>query len=449
LSQGGAEAAGSWRGEIVCWALALAAVAYAFAVQQGLGPAPGHANLRWYEPSGFLSRWDALAWSFATSRRVILVFTLPAALLAAGVFVSGRSALARALALSSLVASLLFAFYGDVAVRVWEFFHWRASAVIAVTGLVLGFALAAPSLARSWLALSWPLRLAVYLPVCLLVVAFMRNATGTNVNLRFAISPWPAVPVFGIEVGALFVMVWLMGAALGVLGIARMRSGGGPGWIALGVAAGIGLPVALVAAGSALSLLPFRAGAGTLAGVAAACALAIALSGLLGRAEALSARARHLGVGALLIAVPLLSGEVWARFDYYWTRQHRAQQLIDAMQRYYDKEQIFPDELSELVEDGYLEALPEPAIGFGFLYDEPFRYRSFGTSYILEFPAPRWVECAYSPPYEEEDEEAAEEEDGGDLEAWETADYAKTEGEGDDEALGGAWSCPEKPPELW
>ena len=68
-------------------------------------------------------------------------------------------------------------------------------------------------------------------------------------------------------------------------------------------------------------------------------------------------------------------------------------------------------------------------IGFRFLSGAEFHYQNFGTSYLLDFAAPRWVECAYSPPYaddEYEDDEADEE-----------------------EPLGGSWSCPAEPPELW
>ena len=53
-----------------------------------------------------------------------------------------------------------------------------------------------------------------------------------------------------------------------------------------------------------------------------------------------------------------------------------------------------------------LERIPAPSIGFGLLHQREFRYVSFGTSYILEFPAPRWVECTYSAPYVDEEEEA-------------------------------------------
>ncbi len=441
----GGLSAGSPRWAAVCWLFAILALLYAFAVHHGIGPRPSAMNLAWFQPRGFLQSWDWLAWAFEPTRRVFVVFMLPALALLVAVFISGRSALPRALALCAVVATFLFCFYGEVATRIWEFFHWRASAVLVLMSLAVGFAMAAPLLARSWLRLSWPLRLAVYLPVVFLVVAFIRNATGTDLSLRFAISPWPAVSVFGIEVGALFVMVWLLGAAIGVAGLAWARTGGPrvPA-VALGIVLGIGVPLGLLALGSTLSMLPFRAGAGTLGFVALACAVAIALSGTVGArgGDALARRALHLAVGTGLIALPLMTGEAWARWDYYHTREHRAGELIDAMERYYEKEEIYPDELEELVSSRYLDALPEPAIGFGFLYDGSFRYRSFGTSYILEFPAPRWVECAYSPPYEDDEEELEEDEE---LEPWETADYAA----GGGDSLGGAWSCPSRPPELW
>ncbi len=445
MSQGTGQPASEPRWEALCWLFAILALLYAFTVHHGLGPRPSALELAWFQPRGFFQSWDWLAWAFEPTRRVFVVFVAPALALAAATFISGRSALARALALSAVVASLLFCFYGEVATRIWEFFHWRASAVLVLMSLAVGFALASPLLAASWLRLRWPLRLAVYLPVVFLVVAFIRNATGTDSNLRFAISPWPAVPVFGIEVGALFVMVWLLGAAIGVSGLAWARAGarGAPAAL-VGVALGIAVPLGLLALGSALGMLPFRAGAATLGFVAAACAVAIAITGTLGLhgGDSVRRRALHLAVGTGLIALPLMAGEAWARWDYYQTREHRAGELIDAMERYYEKEEIYPDELDQLVSGRYLEALPEPAIGFGFLYDGSFRYRSFGTSYILEFPAPRWVECAFSPPYEDEEEEPVEDEE---LEPWETADYAAA---GDD-SLGGSWSCPSKPPPLW
>jgi hypothetical protein len=408
--------------EILCWIFALAAVVYAAFIHYGIGPAPFTVSPKWYQPRGFLQVSESLTWAFEPRRRVFLVFPFPALALAVAAFVSGRSAVARALALSAVVATLLFCFYGVFATRIWEFFHWRASAVLVLMSLAIGFALAAPLLASSWLRLSWLLRTLIYLPIVFLVIAFIRNATGTDLSLQFAISPWPAVPVFGMEVGALFIMVWLLGAALGVAGLARAREGAPRAVaIAAGVVLGVAAPCGLLLLGSALSMLPFGTGPGTLAAVAVASAVAILLFGTIrtgSGAEVLGKRALHLGVGTALVALPLLTGEAWARWDYYLTREHRAGELIDAMEQYYEKEEIYPDELDELVAGNYLDALPEPSIGFPFLYDGSFRYRSFGTSYILEFPAPRWVECAYSPPYDDEEEEEEEDEE---LEPWESA----------------------------
>ena len=124
--------------------------------------------------------------------------------------------------------------------------------------------------------------LLVYLPVVFLVFAFVRNATGTDESLQFAISPWPAVPVFGIEVAALFVAAWLAGTGVGALAIARKQRAGGPGaWLRLlaGLLLAIALPVLLLWIGSQLGLFPFRAGARTFQGVALVTALSIALVG--------------------------------------------------------------------------------------------------------------------------------------------------------------------------
>jgi hypothetical protein len=120
------------------------------------------------------------------------------------------------------------------------------------------------------------------------------------------------------------------------------------------------------------------------------------------------------------------------RVDYATTRDAQAGRLIDALQSHYDQESLYPEKLEELVAAGYLEKVPRPRIGFAWLSQQDFLYQSFGTSYILEFSAPRWIQCAYNPPYQDEYEEEYEEEDEEDL-----------------EDLGGSWSCPSKPPELW
>jgi len=167
-------------------------------------------------------------------------------------------------------------------------------------------------------------------------------------------------------------------------------------------------------------------------------------------------------VGAALIGIPLIGSEALARADYYVTREIRAREILDALALYIARESVYPDKLEELVTAGDIAAVPEPAIGFGFLYDAKFRYQNFGTSFILEFPAPRWVECAYTPPFsDEEDEEVgadAQHEAAAEPAGAEApndrppnpadADYPEDD-EGGTGSLGEAWSCPSKPPELW
>jgi hypothetical protein len=152
---------------------------------------------------------------------------------------------------------------------------------------------------------------------------------------------------------------------------------------------------------------------------------------LRGRQGSLAARARRIAVGAVLLGFPLVAGQAWAYLDYYVTRELRAQEIIDALEVHLERETLYPDSLEELVEAGDLDAIPEPEVGFDLLYDGQFDYRSFGSSYLMEFPAPRWVQCAYTPAavYDEDEEEEYEDEDEEDLAA--------------------SWSCPSRPPELW
>ena len=208
------------------WAAVAAALGYAVLVHYGVGPSNKGMAWHWYTPRTFLLDIELLYPVFESLGRALIGTAIPAAALAACAIALCRSAIGRALALASLVAVLLFTFYGVQAPFVWNFFHWRASAVLSLTAVVVGFSLAAPWLAQSWLRLSWPLRLLVYLPVVFAVFAFVCNATGTDESLQFAISPWPAVPVFGIEVAALFIAAWLGGTGVGLRAIARERGGG-------------------------------------------------------------------------------------------------------------------------------------------------------------------------------------------------------------------------------
>jgi hypothetical protein len=124
-----------------------------------------------------------------------------------------------------------------------------------------------------------------------------------------------------------------------------------------------------------------------------------------------------------------LVGQALTRLDYSVTRDERAQSLIEALAAHRERSDVYPDELGELVTAGLLPEVPRPRIGFG--SQQEFTYQNFGESYLLEFSAPRWIQCAYNPPYED-DEDAPE------------ADDAEGDGLGE-----GAWSCPSKPPELW
>jgi len=416
------------------WLAFAGLLAWTAFVHLGVGPLKQGAPPRWYEPRAFLFAHGATAALLDPPALSLAALGLPSLLLAGCAAIGTRSALATALAASAVIATLLFVFYGVVAPFPWRFFGWRGSAAICGVGVAVGFAAAAPLLARSWLALRWPARTAAFLPFAAAILLLLRNATGTDASLPFAISPWPAVPVFGLEVGALCLAIAFASMALGVGWVAQ--SGGGAPWRATLVGAGLGvaLPLALLAGGSAAGWFPFHASARQLVLFGAACAAAILAASRIGPREAarLGARARILGVGAALIGVPILAGQAWAFADYYRTREIRAREIIAALHAAIERDSLYPDELDELVESGLLARIPEPAIGFHWLADGGFRYESYGTSYLLEFSAPRWVQCHYTPAPLAED-----------LDPDERAELAA------DGGLEESWSCPSKPPELW
>jgi hypothetical protein len=305
---------------------------------------------------------------------------------------------------------------------------------MALFSICLGAALTAPLLAESWKRLGWPLRLLVYLPVFAAAVAFERSVTGTDEALSFAISPWPAVQVFGLEVFASAVAVLLVGVAFGLWMLSRGLTRTRRDRITLPIVAAVlapAIPTVALWLGSEQGLLPFRAGPRLFATTAVIALAALAIASTLGAGRSqrkLARRARRWALGGLLLGLPLLVGQILTGLDYTATRDVRAGRLIDALQRHYEKESLYPENLEELVEAGELEEIPRPRIGFAFLSRQDFLYQDFGTSYLLEFSAPRWIQCAYNPPYQDEYEGEEEEEL---------------------EDLGGSWSCPSKPPELW
>ncbi len=421
-------------GAITQWILLSLLLFYAAVIHTGIGPTPSGGATHWFHPRGFLFRWEILNPLLEHALPAIVGLGCVAVGLAVTIAIIGDSSIATALAASCAVAVSLFAYYGVKGDAVWRFFHWRGSAVIILSAACIGFAVTAPRLAASWLRLSWRWRGAVYLPVLFGVVALMSSTTGTDFSLKFSLSPWPAISVFGLEAGAACVAIALSGAALGTFGLARAGARSGAVAVAVALSAigfAVATPALLLWAGDRAQLLPFRADGATPWAMGLVSGLIVAGVFLLRRGDGaarLAQSSRHIALGAGLIALPLLAGHALSRWDYFITREQRAGRILEGLQSYYERERIYPDTLELLIETEDLESIPHPRIGLPFLYDADFSYQSFGASYVLDFPAPRWVQCAYSPPWVDD------EDDGGDPE---------------DEPLGGAWSCPSEPPKLW
>lgn len=430
------------------WGLAALALGYAAWLHHGLGPPGEGPDPPWWRPRGFLTEQLAST-PFATAVQDpavgIPLFAIPSALLLVLVVWLARSPLARALAATSFVAVLLFSFYGVAGTPrfIWDFFHWRGSVTMIGVAAAVGFAATSPWLAASWLRLRWPLRLLLYLPVFLAVIGLVRNTTGTNPSLPFSVSPWPAIAVFGLELGAAAFAAQFAGIALGLLGFIAMRRGGrarAAGFVLLGF--GVLFPALSLWAGDRVGLLPFRVDSTRLALAAAVCLAGIGLAAAMrdGRHPSVwKRRALHIGTGALLVGAPLLLAQTLAFRDYTVTREQRAGAVIDALANYFEREGVYPETLDALVESGELKTIPRPRIGFRFLDGQRFVYQGFGTGYILEFSAPRWVQCTYSPPWTEEDEEFG---------ALDDPDAPGEDGF-EEEPEQEPWTCPSKPPELW
>jgi hypothetical protein len=423
------------RARVVGALLTLASLVLAGLLHHGFGPDLAGQGGKWWEPRGFLH--EPLG-GFGLSEGglpSLAVGAVPLLVLAVAVVLTTRSAVARWLAVSSVLAGASFGFYGLGFSAPWEIFQWRWSGTMILFALAVGGALCALWLARSWQRLGWPWRLAVYLPVFVGVVVFERNVTGTDPNLPFALSPWPAVQVFALETACLLAAVIFAGLALGLLAYSRLQGRLGPVAGALvGGLVSLAVPALVLLLAASRSLLPFQASRGLLQLVTLLTAVLGVAASLprFGQPARLAEHGRLFGTAALLLGLPLLTGQLLARSDYVTTRDGRAQRVIDALEAHYAEQELYPETLAELVDSGRLESIPQPRIGFPLFSHQEFVYQSFGTSYLLEFAAPRWVQCAYNPPYAdliEEEEEGGEDGDGSDL--------------------GGSWSCPSNPPELW
>ncbi len=426
------DAPGPDRRSAAGWALAAATIAYAVFIYYGIGPYPSQNEVPFWQPRGFL-RDSALMASFDERPLTALAAgVLPALVLAASACALARSVLVRTAAVWAVLASAFFLYYGLQAPRIWEFFGWRGGAVMALMSLVLAAALLAPWLAGSWLRLRWPLRLAVYLPILAAVVVTARNATGTNPKLAFNISPWPVVTVFGFDGLATLIVGILACLALGLAGWRLRRRRPALGGAA--IAAAVAIPVLWVGGELGGGMLLLGA-AGALA-AAALWAVSAAVGNLTMGARSAPG---YVAIGALLLGIPLFAGRACVQLDYRITRNDRAQQIIDALGSYYEREGLYPERLGDLVKAGDLADIPEPQIGLAAFGRQRFIYQNFGTDYLLEFASTGWSQCAYNPPWEDDPEDGEPED--------EYADPGEAAEEG--EALPGAWSCPSTPPELW
>ncbi len=428
-----ASRAGPFRG-LAGASVVVVVLVYTGFLHHGIGPAVS-VEPEWWEPRGFLI---ASGWLGSLETRPWLAAVLcaaPAAVAAATGFALLASSLARTLALTAVLACWLFTLYGlrPPGPRIWEFFHWRGSGVMIGLAASVAAALAAPLLARSWLRLPASARAAVYLPFLFGVVWVVRHTTGTDETLRFAISPWPVVPFFGIQLGVVVVVAVWVGIAAVLAGFAERERH--PGLPVVGAFAGLALPVLWLG----LVMVQEIPRVEWVACIAVALGAAgwLAVGGL--EPDGLRRRTRFVATGAVLAALPPLLGTWIAERDYHHNRDVLARGMIEALDRYYARETVYPDSLEELLQTGDLASVPEPGFGPTPLSDERFSYQSFGTSYLLEFSAGAWVQCQYNPPWEEEfDEDEADETNGN----------GETDGPGG-ETLDDSWSCPSNPPELW
>lgn len=424
----------------VGWIALLALAGYATWLHQGLGSAPGGWASLWWHPTSFLLLNPTVGGWTDVPAQGTFYLSLPSLVLGTVVFLGTRSAIARTLAVSLGVAGVVFCVVAFTAGGTWELFHWRLSVVLVLIGLAVGCAVMSPALAAAWLRRGPWVRALIYLPIAFAVVALMRNATGTDEALPANFSPWPGITVIGLETGAYTVVGALFGLAIGLAALGQW--GKRPLVVLLGVVVGCAFPALWVhqrfSSTGAESLVPMV--------VLTAIALGLASITRSGdRAAQLTRRAARFALGASLVLLPIFAGRAWAAADYTVNKFVRARIATDALAEYYAKEGVYPERLSELTDQGYLDELPRPRVGFDLFYQLgllppiQFDYRGLGSSYVLEFNSTEWVQCAYNPPWS-----AAA---GGEYADEYADEYA--EGEDADNSTTEAWSCPDTRPALW
>jgi hypothetical protein len=413
----------------------------------GTGPtAFDFMDLPWWRPRGWVLRWESLAplWALADESgplrlAPVALFALPPlALMGMGIALF-RGAVMRVLLLALGTALAAFSFYGQLAPGIWGFFSWRWPAVTFCMALVLASLLLAPSLFRSALRLPVLGRAAALAPVAVVVYLASVEITGTNWELRANISPWPVITMFGFLLfGYLAVVIH---AAVGLGALLRTRLSG-----PMSVSAGILL--AAVLSGAAAGFIFSAPGLAALVGIGLCGAIGATL--VLAResepGETLARGWSQLAAAALVLVLIFVS-DLAARRDLATARNEVAPVVLDALAAFREATDGYPDELQDLVPD-YLAEVPRPRVGPIRHDGERFLYTNLGDSYLLEFACAKWVQCAYSPPYDADWWQEAEpgEEDLNDLGAG--PDVAAG-GDWSGGLLEGSWSCDPGLPRLW
>jgi hypothetical protein len=349
------------------------------------------------------------------------LFAAPAALASAVGFALFRSSLMRAALLALGLTLCAFSYYGWLDLETWQDYGWRWPLVLLSTAGYLAVFALAPAFVRAVRSRSRAFQGAALLAFVVPIHVLSLEVTGTNPELAWNLSPWPTLTLFGFLLFGLVIGVVHVAAGLGLALRARL-----PG--AAGAALG---PLVAATAALALRAIPFeRTSAVRAAALAIPAALLAALAGRRrGRQEAAAAFL----VAGLLVVGSIKLGQWHAERFLARARDEVAPRVIDALERYHATHTAYPAELGDLV-PGEIPAIPRPRIGWLSDEDERFTYTDLGDSFLLEFPGPVWVQCAYSPPYAEEGEET--EDAGG-------ASEPAAEG------LAAAWSCESKPPRLW
>jgi len=446
----------------------LLAVAYYYVLGYGPTASEIYDEFAWWQPRGFVHRWlifsglseMARAGDGAGRFLPVVLFGLPPVALTVLGFALFRNAAIRAWLFWLGLVTCAFTYYGLVGDKVWRFFEWRFALVVASFGAVLAICLFAPSLLRALRALPRVVAGAILLAFFALAFVLSTEVTGTDPNMRFNISPWPVVTVFGFLLTGYAIAAIHVGAGAGIY-VAGKLSGGPAQAAALGTA---------LVAGALCAYIPFNSpGVGQIAAMAIVCTIYAAVAYSVidpDDTKPTTSGLSRIAAGALLIAMIGISNQV-AISNQLSARDETANELLVALNQYRDAHAAYPEKLRELVPE-YLAEIPRPRIGLFRDEGDEFLYSKYSQEdFSLEFASVQWVQCAYSPPYEfatyEDDEDTRPYQDAvipkdGPWETFDDADVAAKELTEDErimaealEAAGldGAWSCPEEPPKLW